>query len=142
MSDTGRKRPLLAAFLALVYPGLGHVYLREWLRAVLWFGLVVSTSTLLVGQSDVAPLNDGFSIDALLAVSQNISLGTSIALFAITVLSMVDAFYMATRENVEAEVVEGTKCPHCGKELEDDLDFCHWCTTELDRPADEEPTSR
>lgn len=142
MSDTGRKRPWLAALLAFIYPGLGHVYLREWLRAILWFGLVVSTTTLLVDQSVMAPLNDGFSLEALLTVSQNIPLGVSVALFAITGLSMVDAFWMATRENVETEVVEGSKCPNCGKELEDDLEFCHWCTTRLEQPTEEEPTSR
>ncbi|PSP83752.1 zinc ribbon domain-containing protein [Halobacteriales archaeon QS_6_64_34] len=136
MSDTGRKRPWLAAVLAFIYPGLGHVYLREWLRAVLWFGLVFSTTTLLVEESVMAPLEDGFSVDALLAVSSNIPLEASVALFLITALSMADAFYMATKGNAEAEVVEGTTCPHCGKELEEDLDFCHWCTTKLDRPAE------
>jgi hypothetical protein len=138
MSDTGRKRPWLAAVLAFVYPGLGHVYLREWLRAVLWFGLVVSTSTLLVDQAATAPLQDGFSLDALLAVSANIPIEASVALLAITLLSMADAFWMATRENETTEVVEGTNCPNCGKELDEDIDFCHWCTTELDRPAESE----
>ncbi|MDS0281115.1 zinc ribbon domain-containing protein [Haloarcula onubensis] len=138
MSDTGRKRPWLAAILAFIYPGLGHVYLREWLRAVLWFGLVFSATALLVEESVMAPLSDGLSVDALLAVSQGIPTETSMVLFVITVFSMADAFYMATRENVETEVVEGTKCPNCGKELEDDLDFCHWCTTRLDGPAEPE----
>ena len=138
MTDTGRKRPWLAALLAFIYPGLGHVYLREWLRALLWFGLVVSTTTLLIDQSVMAPLTDGVSLEALLAVSRNIPLEESLVLFVITAVSMADAFYMATRENVETEVVEGTKCPHCGKELEDDLEFCHWCTTKLDGPAQTE----
>ena len=144
MTDTGRKRPWLAAILAFIYPGLGHIYLREWLRAVLWFGLVFSTTTLLVGDSVMAPLSDGLSVEALVAVSGNVPTEASLALFAITAFSMADAFYMATRGNDQAAVVEGSDCPHCGKELEDDLDFCHWCTTELDRPAeaDEEPTSR
>jgi hypothetical protein len=144
MTDTGRKRPWLAAILAFIYPGLGHVYLREWLRAVLWFGLVVSTTTLLIDESVAAPLSDGLSVEALLTVSQSIPLGASVALFAITALSMVDAFWMATRGNEQTEVVEGAACPHCGKELEDDLDFCHWCTTRLERPdeRDEGSTSR
>jgi len=137
MTDTGRKRPWLAALLAFIYPGLGHVYLREWLRAVLWFGLVFSTTTLLVEDSVMAPLSDGVSVEALVAVSANIPIEATLALFAITAFSMADAFYMATRGNVQTEVVEGTKCPHCGKELEDDLEFCHWCTTKLDEPAEE-----
>jgi len=138
MIDTGRKRPWLAALLAFVYPGLGHVYLREWLRALLWFGLVFSTTTLLINDSLVAPLSDGVSLEALLTVTRNIPTEASVVLFVITVFSMADAFYMATRGNAETEVVEGANCPHCGKELEDDLDFCHWCTTKLDRPAKSE----
>jgi len=138
MTDTGRKRPWLAALLAFIYPGLGHVYLREWLRALLWFGLVFSTTTLLIDDSLMAPLSDGVSVDALLTVTRNVPMEASVVLFAITAFSMADAFYMATRGNAEAEVAEGATCPHCGKELEDDLDFCHWCTTELDRPAEPE----
>ncbi len=140
MTDTGRKRPWLAALLAFIYPGLGHVYLREWLRALLWFGLVFSATTLLITDSLMAPLSDGVSLEALLTVSQNIPMEASVVLFVITAFSMADAFYMATRGNAEAEteVVEGSKCPHCGKELEDDLDFCHWCTTKLDRSAEPE----
>jgi hypothetical protein len=138
MSDTGRKRPWLAAVLAFIYPGLGHVYLREWLRAVLWFGLVVSTSTLLVDGTATAPLEEGISLDTILAVSANVPLEASVALLAITLLSMADAFWMATRENEATEVVEGTSCPNCGKELDADIDFCHWCTTELDRANEPE----
>jgi len=139
MTDTGRKRPWLAAILAFIYPGLGHVYLRKWFRAVLWFALVVSTTTLLVDEAAIAPLDGGLSLDAVVAASQNIPFEASIALLAITMLSMADAFWMATRENAEAEVVEGEACPHCGKELEADLDFCHWCTTELNQSVNTDP---
>lgn len=138
MTDTGRKRPWLAAVLAFIYPGLGHVYLREWLRAVLWFGLVFSTTTLLISDSVMAPLNDGLTLDGVLTVAQNVPTEATVVLVVITAFSMADAFYMATRGNTEAEVVEGAKCPHCGKELEDDLDFCHWCTTRLDRSPEPE----
>ena len=138
MTDTGRKRPWLAALLAFIYPGLGHLYLREWLRAILWFGLVFSTTTLLISDSVVAPLSDGFSLEAVLSVTQNVPTEVSLVLFVITAVSMADAFYMATRENDQAAVVEGANCPHCGKELADNLDFCHWCTTKLDQPAEPE----
>ena len=132
MTETGPKRPWLAALLAFIYPGLGHVYLREWLRAVLWFGLVVSTTTLLVGEG-VVP--DEFSLDALTAAYQAMTMEASIALVAITALSMADAYWMASKRNRATEVVEGATCPHCGKELDEDLTFCHWCTTRLE-PVD------
>ncbi|MBV0923704.1 zinc ribbon domain-containing protein [Halomicroarcula limicola] len=133
MAETGRKRPWLAAVLAFLYPGLGHVYLREWLRAVLWFGLVYSTTALLIDGNAMAPLQNGFTLDNLLAAAQNVPLEASVAVLAITALNMVDAYWMATRGNVTTEVLEGTKCPNCGKELDDDIEFCHWCTTELDQ---------
>jgi hypothetical protein len=130
MTQTGGKRPWLAVLLAFLYPGLGHVYLREWFRAVLWFGLVVSTTTLLIDDKVTAPLDEQVSVDALLTVSQNVPLEASIALFGVTLLSMADAFWMATRQT--AETAPENRCPHCGKELDEEIDFCHWCTTELD----------
>ena len=136
MIDTGRKRPWLAAALA-IYPGLGHVYLREWLRAVLWFGLVASTSTLLINEGALTPLSGGLSPDGLVAFAANVPGQAWLALSALTLLSMADAFYMATRENDQTEVMEGTKCPSCGMELDEDLVFCHWCTTELERPGEQ-----
>ena len=39
MSQQTEKRPLVAALLSFLQPGLGHLYLREWLRAILWAGL-------------------------------------------------------------------------------------------------------
>jgi len=138
MTDTERKRPWVAVVLAFIYPGLGHVYLREWLRALLWFGLVVSTSTLMIDQAAMAPLQGGFSLENFMTATQNVSLEASVALLAITILSMADAFWTASRGNAETEVVEGVKCPHCGKELDEDISFCHWCTTELEQPANTE----
>jgi len=140
MTGTGRKRPWLAAVLGFV-PGVGHVYLREWFRATLWFGLVVSTFTLLLSEAAVAPLTGGVSSGGLVAFAQAVPLEAWVALQAITLLSMADAFWMATRENEQTDVVEGTTCPHCGMELDEDLEFCHWCTTRLDRPAESEDDS-
>ena len=28
------------------------------------------------------------------------------------------------------------QCPHCGRELEEGLDFCHWCTEPLPGASD------
>ena len=136
MTQTDHKRPWLAAALAFLYPGLGHVYLREWLRAALWFSLVISSMAFLVGDSVSAPLESGVTVDSVLAALQSIPLEANLALLAITILSMADAYWMATRENAVTDIVEGAKCPNCGKELDDDIDFCHWCTTELEGPVD------
>jgi hypothetical protein len=127
------KRPWLAAALAFVYPGLGHVYLREWLRALVWFGLVVTSSTLLVPESAVP---GGFSVNAFVEAARAIPIEAGIALLSITLFSMIDAYWMAKRTNDAAAVEAGTTCPHCGKDVDEDIDFCHWCTEPLE-PAGE-----
>ena len=125
MSAGTRKRPWLAAVLAFIYPGLGHIYLREWLRAIVWFFLVVTSSTLLVPEGAYP---QGLSIEAFLAAAEQIPPEAALALVSITFFSVVDAYWVAKRRNEQATVTEGTTCPHCGKEVDPDLDFCHWCT--------------
>ena len=34
-----RRSAFAAAFLSFIFPGLGHAYLRRWLRALLWAAL-------------------------------------------------------------------------------------------------------
>lgn len=133
MAETQRKRPWLAAALTLISPGLGHLYLREWFRAVLWFGLILGATSILV---PVSPSASASSFEGILEASVNaagsVPLRNQLALLAITALSMADAYWMATRGNQVAAAAEGVRCPHCGKELDEDLEFCHWCTSRLD----------
>jgi hypothetical protein len=51
---------------------------------------------------------------------------------------MLDAYCVAKRGNEQTAVMEGTDCPHCGKEVDPDLDFCHWCTERITRENDVE----
>lgn len=117
----------------MLSPGLGHVYLREWLRAVLWFGLILSATSVLVPVSTPPSI---LTVDAVLQASlsaaEETPLRNEIALFAITSLSMVDAYWMATRGNQRAETADGVNCPHCGRAVDEDLAFCHWCTNRLE----------
>jgi len=127
---SARKRPLLAAVLGLVYPGLGHVYLREWARALLWFGLIVLTGSLMIPDS-VYPAT--LTVESLMQMSRAMPLDAVIALSAVTGMNMVDAYVLASRNNEAHErVAEGTQCPNCGRDVDPDLEFCHWCTTDLD----------
>ena len=141
MSDTtsrgraGQKRPWLAALLAVLYPGLGHVYLRKWIRALLWFGLVVTTSTLLIPD---AAIPSSFSFDALVEAGQAVPLEATLTILSISFLSVADAYWLAAQTNRQAAVDAAQTCPNCGKELDADLEFCHWCTTRIERPAEEE----
>jgi predicted amidophosphoribosyltransferase len=63
---------------------------------------------------------------------------TVVVLVGITVLSMVDAYWLATQANRTQQLDEpGAACPNCGKEIDPDIEFCHWCTTELQPTSDE-----
>ncbi|WP_225333387.1 zinc ribbon domain-containing protein [Halomicrobium urmianum] len=140
MSRTDRKRPWLAAILAVASPGLGHVYLREWLRAALWFGLVLGSTLMLVPESVLTV--DTVSLEAIMAASRDISMRNQLAMTAVVLLSGADAYWMATQGNRRAAAAEGARCPHCGKELDEDLAFCHWCTTRLAPPAESNAATR
>lgn len=130
---SGTRRPWLAAALAFISPGLGHVYLREWLRAMLWFGIGLTTAVLVIGPDGI----DTASVGAFLHSVAAVSFGASLAISAVTLLSMVDAYLLAERDRQRAAASAATaandagNCPFCGKELEEGLDFCHWCTEPL-----------
>lgn len=129
------KRPWLAVLLAFLYPGLGHIYLREWLRALVWFFLVVTSSTLLIPDGAVP---QALTVEAFVTAAERIPPAAALVLVSITLFSMVDAYWVARRRNRETAVEEGITCPHCGKDVDSDLDFCHWCTQRLSSETDPE----
>lgn len=133
------KRPWLAAVLAFIYPGLGHAYLREWLRALLWFGLVFTTTMLVLPASAVPESGTGFSLDAVMAATQALSLEASLALLVLSVLNIVDAYRLARVGNQWSDGLETAtetdgerRCPHCGRETDSEFEFCLWCSEPLD----------
>ncbi len=128
-TETSAKRPWLAALLAFLLPGLGHLYLRKWFRALLWFATV-----LLVGQLLIPPdvMSSELSLEAFLQNLEAVPQDAMLGILTVTALSMIDAFLIAKREPIRESSGETQTCPNCGKELDRDLDFCHWCTTELD----------
>jgi len=134
---SGRKRPWLAALLTLLVPGLGHAYLREWARAALWLLLVVGAWLVLM--PDLLAIT---SLEEVTVVTEEASVYVNLALASLSALCIVDAYWTAIRTG-ERPATSGatpgsdspgavTECPNCGKELDGDLDFCHWCTTPLD----------
>jgi hypothetical protein len=121
------RRPWLAVLLAFVYPGLGHVYLREWGRALFWFALAVGATVLLVPEPSGDPAT---GIEALRALARRLRPEAVAALTAIIGLSMLDAYRLATRTTTAPE--GKAACPSCGRDVDDSLDFCHWCTEPLE----------
>ncbi|WP_226023732.1 zinc ribbon domain-containing protein [Halomicrobium salinisoli] len=121
-----RKRPWLAALLAAVVTGLGHLYLRRWRRALGWLAAAVGATVLLGEPAALDALASGTAVDPLAAAPSLIVGG----------LSVVDAYLVARAQNGLARrttAADGrlTHCPNCGKELDPDLSFCHWCTADL-----------
>ncbi|QCS44875.1 zinc ribbon domain-containing protein [Natrinema versiforme] len=139
-----QKRPWLAALLAALATGLGHLYLRRWRRAVGWLAASFVTTALFV---------DPAAFDAFVAGSWGLETLVAIApMFFVIGLSIVDAYLLArmqtdgaVADSVDGSDTDSVACPHCGNELDPDLEFCHWCTNPVegidrDRPdaADEE----
>lgn len=128
-----QRRSIVASLLAFVYPGLGHVYLRAWIRAIAWFGLALVTAALVVPQSAMTAFQTG-GISGLLEASRSFPLDVTLSLLAVRVLNVIDAYLTGlqrTPADEESAESAGT-CPECGRELDEDLDFCPWCTTRLE----------
>jgi hypothetical protein len=124
--------------LAFVMPGAGHLYLRSWIRALLWFGLFYTTFLLLVP----APAQEAeLSLEGVMAMVTAVPLQAQLAVAGITLLNMADAYWLASKENARVAADGTTSCPNCGKELDEDIDFCHWCTTRLDEPTAEDESA-
>jgi len=124
--------------LSFLQPGLGHLYLRAWVRAVLWFALWFGTLTVAVPSSDPGGL---FAlVERTLAALDSFPSEAVLALATVTLFSTLDAYWLAARANERSRTVEsGTAdCPHCGREVDADLDFCHWCSEPLDLGVDRE----
>jgi hypothetical protein len=135
-----RNNPLLAALLATVATGLGHLYLRRWLRAVGWLGVTVIASALFVPES-------AFSAIDSVTLSESLSI---LPIVFISAASALDAFLIAKMETraegsktddaVEPTSTDATPaCPVCRKPIDPELQFCHWCTTEFETVDVTEP---
>jgi hypothetical protein len=130
------RRGLLASVLAFLYPGLGHVYLRRWARAAAWFLLAIATAAVVVPSATYEAFEAG-GISAMMETTESFGLEVTLSLLTVGLLNVADAYIVAVRE-AAAEAAAGatpddaSTCPECGGELDEDLDFCPWCTTRLE----------
>ena len=131
--------------LAFFLPGLGHVYLREWLRSLMWFGFLLSAIILFVPIPDsavAAAESGGFQAawNAAVEATSDLPLEALLPIWVVRLFSAIDAYWLALRGTTDAEE-EGERCPACGKPVDEDLDFCQWCTTPLpEREGPNTPT--
>ncbi|MDZ7746683.1 MAG: zinc ribbon domain-containing protein [Halobacteriales archaeon] len=123
MSELTQRRPWLAAILAVLAPGTGHVYLGRWSRALAWLLAGYAVSILFVSAT---------AGDALLA-GRWPGVEPLAPLLAVIGVSAVDAFVLANVHNQLQPRSATDSCPACGGELDANLDFCPWCTLEFDQ---------
>jgi hypothetical protein len=135
-------RALLAAVLSVLMPGAGHVLVRDWLRAVAFAGLFLAASAFLLpieaaaAAGPVTGYGDVLEYSRILAEETDTT--TQFLLSFIALFAAMDATFRAlgVRSGGGSESADGTTCPECGKDLDEDLEFCHWCTTRLERDVE------
>jgi hypothetical protein len=124
---TSARRPILAALLGAVVTGLGHLYLRRWRRAVGWAAVGYAATVLFVPDQAVTAAATGGPVRPLALAP--------IAL--VGALSALDAYRIALFEQrpttgPAADESGRVDCPACGRSIDPELGFCHWCTTEFE----------
>jgi hypothetical protein len=126
VSDTtSGPRPVVAALLAVAVTGLGHVYLRRWARALGWITVGYAAVVLFVPETALTTLTSGGELDPF-AFAPVVLVG---------LLSAVDAYRIALFARRPptgvADADNRVDCPACGKPVDPELGFCHWCTTDF-----------
>jgi len=127
-----KKRPWLAAIFAFIYPGFGHLYLRQWLRAFLWFGFAILTAFVFI-PPDVIQYVEAHGWSAYLHGKKTVPLDSYLPILFVSICNIIDAYWSALRNNrTVQETVDGTmRCPNCGRKVDPDFDFCQWCSESL-----------
>lgn len=139
--DLSKKRPWLAAVLGVAVTGLGHLYLRRWLRAGGWLVVAFLVSSFLVPESTLTTLTSSGQIAWSEAVPLIVD---TLPVIAVTVVSALDAYQLAVVNNhfldthiPSDETGDGPPlCPSCNRPVDDDLEFCQWCASPLSESGD------
>lgn len=149
-NSSTRKQPWLAAALDIVLAGLGHLYLKEWLRAAMWISLIATVGIMTVSMyAPDAVASGGIATNPVQTVKSLMGAFTVLEfapLLFVRLMCTIDAYRTAARKNHQQDQHDGVRCPACGREVDEDLDFCQWCTqpftTEETESNDATATSR
>jgi len=138
-------RALAAGGLSVLFPGAGHAIIRDWLRALVFAGLYLSAIVLFLPSFDQLAAAGSMAERAELLGTEIDTIGQFVLSFVV-LFAAIDATFRALGfppGSNGAGGADGPTCPQCGKELDEDLAFCHWCTARLEPPesedVDEEP---
>ena len=102
--------------------------------------MALSTAVLVVPDSAM----QAGGLDAILQAQSDLPMEAAIALVAVSLFSVIDAYWLATRGREATarrtdgnDVEDATRCPNCRKTVDgDEYGFCPWCASELDADAD------
>ena len=122
-------RALAAAVLSLFLPGAGHALIRDWMRALLFASVFTLTVALIL------PVEELFGAGSLSGAMDIISSEPALSQFLLSFMLLfaaLDAGFRAMALPVGPNAADGPVCPHCGRELDVELEFCHWCTTRIE----------
>ena len=104
--------------MSAVVPGLGLAYIRQWWRAVYWFGLAVLAGSV------------GLPTPLLRATGTTSRTASVLLVGFVAVVSVVDTYRTAVfvwqGPATTGEAGVG-RCEACGRSVDGDLAFCHWC---------------
>ncbi|MFC6767911.1 zinc ribbon domain-containing protein [Natrinema soli] len=139
-------RAILAAGLSVLMPGAGHVLVRDWLRAAAFAGLFLTASALFLPIDQLTAAGPMTSVDQALeqatVMAENTDPMAQFLLSFIALFAAIDATFRALGYSSGGDTdADGQTCPECGKEIDDDLEFCHWCTTRLEPVEPEAETN-
>lgn len=96
-------------------------------RALAWVGILFVVSVALAGPG---------VLETYLSTSQA-DTASMLPVLVVLGVSAVDAYLLAYAHNGfdlsgTAPEDDPVRCPNCGKQLDTDLEFCHWCTDPID----------
>ena len=130
-------RALAAAGLSVLLPGAGHALIRDWARALIFTGSYLAAVAFLLSTDQLAA---AATVSEAMAAVDGIGTRSQFVLFFIVLFATIDATFRALGfpPGSGNDSGDGPSCPECGKELDEDLAFCHWCTTRLEPPAAED----
>ncbi|MDZ5812370.1 DUF6677 family protein [Halorubrum sp. AD140] len=98
-------RPVLAAVLALVFPGLGHLVLRRWGRALLWHVTIVGGGVALLTLYDV---DASGSVTAPTEAAAALPTDVALPIALLSVLSAADAYLVGRAAVAERKRSDAT----------------------------------
>ncbi|ERG96219.1 zinc ribbon domain-containing protein [Haloquadratum walsbyi] len=133
MTQRRPRRPWVVFLLSMLATGLGHVYLRRWVRGIGWFAATIAVSALLIPPEAIQTI-----------WSANSDISTFAPAIGVALASVADAYVLARNDQrtwddpsttgsvTSSDVADGPpSCPNCSRDLDTDIDFCPWCTTKI-----------